>query len=277
VKDLRNAVNAQDVKIDPSPFSVGEPLAVGYIVLAHLSRGEDLDAYDLWSEERDCRCVGKALRPDRMDDRVIQRRLRREGRLLLRLTHPHIVRAYDLVTDPHPALILETLPGMSLERLLEAGPLPLVNAAHLGLHLCSAFAYLHRQGFVHLDLNPANIVASQQLAKVLDFSLAQPPGKRRGGLGTPGFMAPEQVRGGLLGSATDIWGIGAVLAAAVTPEAPDIGDAHVSDGLIGVTMPTGSCRHMPDAIAPVVEACLDPDPARRPAIPSVAAMLERLV
>src|SRR3954462_11123365 len=94
---------------DAAPRREGARLARGYEVIAHLRRGRDLDVYDVWSEERDCRCVKKAARPDRRSSKSTRRRLRREGRLLLSLAHPHIVRAYELIERPDPVLVLETI------------------------------------------------------------------------------------------------------------------------------------------------------------------------
>ena len=69
------------------------------------------------------------------------------------------------------------------------------EVAQLGLHLCSAIGYLHRNDVLHLDLKPSNIIATHGMAKVLDLSLARKPGPCRCGLGTVGYMAPEQSRG----------------------------------------------------------------------------------
>src|SRR5262245_13125498 len=93
----------------PPPLRHGAIVTRGYEVREHLSRGGTLDVYEVWNEERGCLCVVKALRPDRRDDASARRRLTVEGELLLRLTHPHVVRAYELVRRPQPVLVLETL------------------------------------------------------------------------------------------------------------------------------------------------------------------------
>ena len=103
----------------PPPLPPGAIIAPGYRVVGFLRRGRDLDVYDLWSESRNCRCVGKTVRPDRLEKRDARARLLREGKLLLRLTHPHIVRAYEVQTTPAPLVILETLPGETLSHLLD--------------------------------------------------------------------------------------------------------------------------------------------------------------
>src|SRR5262249_8087165 len=126
--------------------AAGDELAPGYSVIVHLRRGDALDVYEVWSTERSCRCVAKVLRPDCVDDPRDRRRVLREGRLLQRLTHPHIVRAYETLMGPVPLIILEPLPGATLQYLIEESPRRLTfdDIVVLGLHLCSAVAYLHR-------------------------------------------------------------------------------------------------------------------------------------
>ncbi|MDQ4128155.1 MAG: serine/threonine protein kinase, partial [Actinomycetota bacterium] len=166
----------------------------------------------------------KAVCLDPLDDRRTRHGLIREGRLLERLTHPHIVRAYETIEQPHPILILETLTGATLAHLIDNSRrrLPLSDIVHLGLHLCSAIHYLHRRGI--LNLKPSNIVSERQLAKVLDLSVARPPGKEVKGVGTANYMSPEQARGDALGPAADVWGIGVVLFEAAGEEPFDAYD-----------------------------------------------------
>ena len=271
---------ARDADDDgPPPLPAGQELAPGYRVVAHLRRGEDLDVYDLWSEERFCRCVGKTPRPDRAGDQSARRGLCREGRLLARLTHPHIVRAYEVIPGP-PVVVLETLPGATLSYLIgsRSRRLRLRDVAYLGLHLCSAVQYLHRHGYLHLDLKPSNIVAAQGIAKVLDLSLARPPGRHRGGIGTLGYMAPEQARGGLLSAATDVWGIGAVLFEAATGQ-PAIAiddDAEEEQPDLPID-PILRRRRVPRDFATAVDGCLAGEPAQRPSVADLSRVLQDLI
>jgi len=175
----------------------------GYELLEHLSRGHAYDVYDAWSHERGCRVVIRVAR-DRRDARA----LRREGRLLQRLTHPNLVRAYE---TRRRMVVLETLGGATLARLLEDGPLDEGDAIEMGLQLCSAVGYLHRHGWLHLDIKPSNLIADGGRLKVIDLSIAQRPGRIPAGTGSPDFMAPEQEMGGVVSAATDVWGIGRVL------------------------------------------------------------------
>jgi eukaryotic-like serine/threonine-protein kinase len=267
----------------PPPLPPGAIIAPGYRVVGFLRRGRDLDVYDLWSESRSCRCVGKTVRPDRLEKRDARARLLREGKLLLRLTHPHIVRAYEVQATPVPLVILETLPGETLSHLLDRRRrrLGVQEVAHLGLHLCSAIGYLHRNDILHLDLKPSNIIATHGLAKVLDLSVARRPGPNRGGIGTTGYMAPEQSLGGEFGPYTDIWGIGITLYEVVTGEpACDAGD-ETSNTRVQArpcrVKPVRRSRRVPVTLACAIDRCLSFDPASRPTVDELAAQLGMIV
>lgn len=267
----------------PPPIAAGDEIAPGYAVVALLRRGQDLDVYDLWSEERGCRVVGKTLRPDRERHARARGRLLREGRLLQRLGHPHVVRAYETLTRPRPLVVLETLTGETVGHMIEERPrrLPIGDVAFLGLHVASAVGYLHRQGILHLDLKPSNVIAANGLAKLLDLSLARAPGPCRGGSGTLGFMALEQDRGGVLGSWTDAWGLGALLYAAASGEDPvateEIDDGHDERQLDQPPLPIRRLRRVPAPFAALVDACLAADPAARPTIADISLALTRLI
>jgi serine/threonine protein kinase len=203
-----------DTTIDgPPPFERGQVVVPGYRVVGHINRGNSLDIYDVWSDERDCRCIAKVPRPDKLDEVKTLRRLSTEGWLLQQLRHPHIVTCYEVLESPHPALILEMLMGHTLAYVLDEmiETLTLEEAAWLGVHLSSAVRYLHRQGWLHLDIKPANIVSEFGQTKLIDLSIARRPGKGSPGIGTREHMAPEQAGGGELSTATDVYGIASVL------------------------------------------------------------------
>ncbi|HEU4792476.1 MAG TPA: serine/threonine-protein kinase [Nitrolancea sp.] len=258
----------------------GECLVPGYVVTEHLHRSRYLDVYDVWSDERACSCVAKLARPDRVDDRESRVGLIREGRLLKRLAHPHIVRIFEQFERPHPVLILETLTGTPLDYIIaEEGRLGTRDIGFMGTQLCSAMHYLHRHGFLHLDLKPANILSADRLVKVIDFSIARRPGRPRKGMGTPAYMAPEQVLGKPLSEATDIWGIGAVLFHAATGQAPfDTGEDEPLRCLqVAGRAPTvRSFRRLPAALVTVIDRCLEPEPVHRPTIDELFRTLKAL-
>lgn len=265
----------------PAPIAPGELLTRGYRVIRHLARGKALDTYDVWSEERHALCVAKASRPDRVDDAGTRRRLRREGRLLVDMTHPHLVRAYELVERPRPVLVLESLTGATLGYVIDTRtrPLPPSDLVFLGLQLCSAIRYMHGRGVLHLDLKPSNIISENGLVKVIDLSVARPPGSARPGIGTRQYMSPEQARGGELDAAADVWGIGAVAFAAATGRRPFFGlDSETEyPQLDGRAPALRTYRRLPAALADLIDACLEPDPRDRPSAKQLFDRLETLV
>jgi len=263
--------------------SHGTDIAPGYAVIAHLHRSRHFDVYDAFSAERACRVIAKVPIPSN-EQRLADKRaryIRREGRLLKRLSHPHIVRLYDVVSEPRTALILEMLPGQTLAHLIDTSPrrMVLTDVAQLGLHLCAAIHYLHQHNILHLDLKPSNIIADRGFAKLIDPSIARPPGRGKPGAGTHHYLAPEQARGDLLTPATDVWGIGAVLFEATTDAVPfhaeHAGDEHPDDyeQLLRRAAFVRAHRRVPAAFGVIVDDCLEPDPARRP---HVLELMERL-
>jgi serine/threonine protein kinase len=264
----------------------------GYRVIEHLTRTRRLDTYEVWSEERACSCVAKALRPDRHDDERARAALIREGELLLELTHPHIVRGYELVTEPEVVVVMETLSGETVARLIERNPdgLEAADLAWLGIHLTSALRYLHRRGLLHLDVKPSNVVAEAGRAKLIDLSIARPPGRYGAGIGTWCNLSPEQARGDELGAPADVWGLGTVLLEAATGEPAFDDDESWTDtsgtwgtadqeeaGFPQLEQPAPSAAsngRLPAELAAAIDACLEPDPADRPTLAELAARLE---
>jgi serine/threonine protein kinase len=278
----------------PPVHPPGHQLAPGYVVIEHVRRGEDLDCYEAWSGQRYCRCFIKTLRPDAAADVSARRHLAREARLLLSLTHPHLVRAYDYLSPADgqpPLLILENLTGATLSYILDGGRerLSVSDLGHLGQHLCSALRYLHSRNHLHLDVKPSNIIASDGVARLIDLSLARRPGRCAAGVGTPGYMSPEQVCGGYLGPPVDVWGVGLVLYQAATGLQPfDLPDGSASSSSCTSTM--ARCRallsrpapkirarrRLPTGVAEVIDACLHPEPAQRPTLERLDAALASL-
>lgn len=265
------------------PFGRGRELAPGVRVLALIARSRHLDVYDAWDERRACRVAVKVLRPDRLDDRPRRAALLREGRLLRRLRHPHLVAALDVVDGERPAVVLECLGGETLAAMLERrGALGWRELCVLGHQVGSAVGWLHRHGLVHLDLKPANVVADAGRAKVLDLSVARRAGRMRAGTGTWCNQAPEQARGGTVGPPADVWGLGTVLWEAATGENPveaieDEHDLDVEDPQLHAPVPALFARaDVPSALARLVDATLAADPADRPALDDVLGELAAL-
>jgi serine/threonine protein kinase len=239
----------------------------GYRLIAPIHRHGAVAVYDAWSEERGCRCVVKLVAAGARH-RHERDALAHEGRLLLSLSHPHIVRAYELLARPRRALVLETLPGETLSYALRTrGPLAARDVTQLALQLCSAIGYLHGRGVLHLDLKPSNVVCHGGLARLIDLGIACAPGRGRAGVGSPPYLAPEQARGGWLSTATDAFGLGALLYEAIAGHAPfRESNARRYAQLHRRARLGARCAAHPEDLVAAVEGCLDPDPAARPTI-----------
>lgn len=276
--------------VEPPVLGAGEELAPGYRVVELLSRGVALDVYEVFSEERLCHCVAKAVRPDRHEQRV-QDRLLLEGELLERLAHPHLARALATVTDGAgaPVVVLEMILGPTLEELIDdrSRRLAATDVAHLGRHLASALHHLHGAGFLHLDVRPANVVARAGVATLIDLSIARPPGPVRRGLGSREYLSPEQARGTVASEATDVWGLGGTLYEAATGRAPfaphDDHERLAWDAgqhlqlTVAPRDPRALRPRLGRDLADLVREMLDPVPRRRPALLEVYQRLGRLV
>ncbi|MGV9903981.1 serine/threonine-protein kinase [Streptomyces sp. NPDC003388] len=267
----------------PAPaLAPGARPVPGYQILAHLTRTGWLDVHDAWSEERDCRCVVKVVRPDRRDETRLGERLLREGRWLCGFSHPHLVRGYETFESPEPLVVLETLTGETLSHLV--GRLrhraSAADVALLGVQLCSAVHYLHRRGLLHLDLKPSNVVVDRGHAKVLDLGLARPPGPAPAGVGTFRYLSPEQARGEPLTAAADVWGVGVTLFEVACGEPAFGRGGRTGEAgrrrypqLEATAPPVAARRRLPPALAAAVDACLRPGPGARPALDELSAAL----
>lgn len=250
-----------------------------------LSRGNDFDVYDAWSVERGCRVVVKTVREELLGDPAKVARLIDEGRLLMRLDHPHVVRCYEVAEDPRPFIVLETLSGQTLAHMVRVGGLLAdEEAAHFGLQIGAAVRYLHGHGLLHLDLKPSNAIAENGRARLIDLGLAGPPGRVKAGRGTWCYLAPEQARGEVAGPATDVWGLGATLYEALSGWPPFDDPEREVDGVMDEEIefpqlerparPLSEVSTAGPRMAAMVAACLRPDASRRPAIEEVLAELE---
>jgi len=258
------------------PLGAGARPGDGLEVIAHLARSNVLDVYDAWCARRGCRVALKTLRPDRRRDAAARRALLREGRLLTRLGHPHLVRAYEVRDGERPLIVLETLRGATLGALVDRRRLTAAEAAHLGLQVGSALRHLHAEGLVHLDVKPSNVIAHAGVAKLIDLSLARRPGRVPAGLGTWSNLAPEQARGEHAGPAADVWGLATLLHEALTgcpvhgaDEAAEFPCLERRADPIRAHRP-----RLPRPLAAVLDGALEPDPAARPSLTALLQVLD---
>ncbi len=160
-------------------------------------------------------------------------RLDREARAAARLKHPGIITVHDRITGPdgRPWIVMELVDGGSLADLVEArGALPPQQVADIGRQVAAALAAAHRLGITHRDIKPANILIEEDRVILTDFGIAALEGDATLTatgmiMGTPAFMAPEQIRGLPATAESDLWSLGATLYAAVEGHAPFSGTA----------------------------------------------------
>ncbi|HEY8375208.1 MAG TPA: serine/threonine-protein kinase [Nannocystis sp.] len=202
-------------------------------------------------------------------------RLRREASTARRISHPNVVRLHD-IGEEHGLLFLsmEYVAGESLAaRLQRLGSIPAAQLRPLAEQLCDGLAAAHAAGVVHRDLKPGNIlIAGDRTIKIIDFGIARPladAGMTATNmiLGTPEYMAPEQVRGGLVDARTDIYAVGCVLYHALTGRPPFSGSSPIALGLAHCQEPVTPPRTLrPDIPAEwevLILRALEKDPARR--------------
>ena len=232
---------------------------------------------------------------------VQRRRFQREVQALLRLQHPHVVRILDAGdVEGCPWLALEWVDGETLAaRLGREGPLEPLAAAEVVALLARALEHCHERGVLHRDLKPGNVLlrARDGRPALIDFGLTREvrpgdPGSGSSGLqlsvagrflGTPGYWAPEQARGDLaaIGTATDVWGLGALLFTLLTASPPMRGESLVElvAALERPAPPPSQLRPgTPPELDAVCARALALDPARRHASAAeLAGELEALL
>jgi eukaryotic-like serine/threonine-protein kinase len=199
----------------------------------------------------------------------LRARVSREARAAARLSHPGVVTVYDIAHDGgQDFIVMELVSAPTLEELVRTrGPLSPQRAARLGLGLLDALEAAHRAGIVHRDLKPKNVMVRENGAtKLADFGIASVQGDPRltaTGLvvGSPAYMAPEQVEAQSVSPATDLWALGATLWFAVEGQPPFGGGEFQTLSAIVNGQPRPPQRLGP--LAPVLARLLVKDPAGR--------------
>src|SRR3954462_4139131 len=161
----------------------------------------------------------KVLAPSGASDPLERARFEREAQVISSLNHPHICTLYDVGhQDGVDFLVMECLEGETLEHRLRRGPMSIDDSLRCAIDVADALDQAHRNGVIHRDLKPGNIMLTKSGVKLLDFGLAKTTDTRDGTLsadgvmaGTPRYMAPEQIECGPTDARTDIYALGAVL------------------------------------------------------------------
>ncbi len=208
-------------------------------------------------------------------------RLDREARAAARLKHPGIITVHDRISGPdgRPWIVMELVDGGSLADLIEAhGALTPQRAAVIGRQVAAALGAAHRMGITHRDIKPANILLEEDRVVLTDFGIAAVEGDATLTatgmiMGTPAFMAPEQVRGLPATAESDLWSLGATLYAAVEGHAPFAGTAPSAVLVAVVTEPPIPAVRA-GALGSVLDGLLQKDPAARLTTDQLQARLD---
>jgi hypothetical protein len=242
-------------------------------------------------DERLDRAVAvKLLRPSPglSEDEAQQadRRAMNEARITARLDHPHAVSMFDVVDhEGRPCLIMQLVPSLSLATLIKRlTVLSVEEATRLGVEVGSALTAAHRLGIVHRDVKPANVlIAEDGTARISDFGISNAPDDAAvptaaGAMhGTPAFLAPEVARGGGSSFASDVFGLGATLYAAVEGVPPFGTDPNPLELLRRVATGRVNPPLVAGELTPVLLAMLAADRDARPTMGQVVETLVELV
>ena len=224
-----------------TPQVLGERYEIGGVLgrggMAEVHRGRDLR---LGRE-----VAVKVLRQDLARDPSFQVRFRREAQAAASLNHPAIVAVYDTgedrtTTGATPYIVMEYVEGDTLRDVLRReGPLPPERAMALSADICGALDFSHRNGIVHRDVKPGNVMITPQgTVKVMDFGIARAVSDSAATMtstaaviGTAQYLSPEQARGEGVDARSDVYSMGCMLYELVTGAPPFTGDSPVVRGL----------------------------------------------
>ena len=257
-----------------------------YLIIRKLGEG-GMGVVHLAEDTRLGRRVAiKALPPRFTRDERRRRRLRREARAAASLTHPGIATVYALEEfDGALCIVSEYVPGETLRQELAAGPLPPADLLHTATAIARALAAAHEGNILHRDLKPENVIRVQGTGiddagiKIVDFGLARFGDPEAGAasatqltapgamMGTPGYMAPEQIRGEPVDFRADVFAFGVLLFELATGSHPFTSATPVSTVARVLEATPPDLRRLapacPAALAAVISRCLQKDPAQR--------------
>ena len=261
-------------------LSAGQTVLSRYHVERELGRGGMGAVYLARDEQLGERVALKVISSATSDDpAAMTARFRREVAAARKVTHPNVVRIHDLGEDGALLFLsMEFVDGETLHaRVRRSGPLPLPIAIDVLTQIALGVAAAHAVGVVHRDLKPQNVLLAERadgarVVKVIDFGLATSSflaGMTATGmiLGTPEYMAPEQLRGGACDARTDVYALGAMAYHAVTGRPPFVGDTPIAVGFAHLNEPPRSPRdlraELPAALDAAILRALSKDPAKR--------------
>ncbi len=246
-----------------------------YKVLGEIGVGGMAIVYKAVQPALDRLVAIKELRPEYLNDEQILARFEREATSLATFQHQNIVHIYDFVRDFDAAyIVMEYVDGVDVfDVLAETTALPADVAAVIALQMATGLEYAHFRGIIHRDIKPSNILLSKLgEVKIMDFGIARDPGRANitqvgMALGTPAYMAPEQIRGEEIDFRADIFSFGICLYEMLTGEKPwsDDGSTNVARKIL-YEDPIPARRYNPDVPPPleaVIERCIERDRDKR--------------
>lgn len=264
------------------PYGLGDRIAGDLTVIGHLAPGRVGHLYQVWSASEWCGLTCKILSPEQRGNRSAVAALRREARILRSLHHPNVIRSFgEGEHEGLPYLLMEYVDGPSLFAQLDKRPdrrFGIADAIRMAVNIGAGLYHLHRHGWLHLDLKPANLLLRDGIPVLVDFDAARRIDSRRrpsGRLGTAPYMAPEQVLRELLGPAADVYGLGALLYELLTGRWPfeavyrgeDVREGpERQHPQIGRALPPSPRRfnaEIPSSLERIVLGCLEPSVDRR--------------
>ncbi|WP_051370704.1 serine/threonine-protein kinase [Streptomyces sp. 142MFCol3.1] len=259
-----------------------DPRVVGSFRLHRRLGAGGMGVVYLGSDRRGQRVALKVIRPDLAEDQEFRSRFAREVSAARRIRGGCTARlvAADLEAD-RPWFATQYVPGPSLhDKVAEEGPMAAADVAAVGAALSEGLVAVHEAGVVHRDLKPSNILLSPKGPRIIDFGIAWATGASTlthvgTAVGSPGFLAPEQVRGAAVTPATDVFALGATLAYAATSDSP-FGHGSSEVMLYRVVHEEPHLQGVPDALAPLVRACLAKDPEERPSTLQLSLRLKEI-
>jgi serine/threonine protein kinase len=243
-----------------------------YQIVAEIGRGGMAVVYKAYQESLNRYVAVKVLREELARDRQFVARFHREAVAVARLNHPNILQVYDTgVVHGIYYIVMDYVDGRSLESLLARGPLPMERAIAIAVQLAEALAYAHRQGLVHRDVKPGNILLTRSGQPLLtDFGIAKAlDGATRltqtgMSIGTPAYMAPEQIQGQPADNRTDIYALGIVLYEMLTGVAPFSAPTPVGVIYKQMNEPPPPLRQMNSRVPAWLEAVVDKALSKNP-------------
>ncbi|HEY7681097.1 MAG TPA: protein kinase [Gemmatimonadales bacterium] len=262
-------------------FGVGGVLAGRYEIREKLGAGGMGVVYRAFDRELKESVAIKTLRPELVGDPTLLERFKQEIRLARRISHPNVVRTHDLGEAGGLYFItMEFVEGTGLDEVIRRrGALPLAVTLTIGRQLCRALEVAHAQGIVHRDIKPPNLVVDAQgFLKVMDFGIARlvegrqvagAPGLTAAGsvIGTPEYMAPEQLLGHAVDGRADLYATGVVLFECATGKRLFTGDSFATVLMKQVQEPPPDPRTvvpaLPEGFSAVVLRALAKEPEQR--------------